>query len=171
MASLPSKKRRRSQKMTVPRAKLWHQASTHSRWMEHIDIRSSLDEITVHFVGDDAGTGKGVTKLGLRAKKDDDFGEWYAQVVVESEMISYYDISGTFYTVPPQLPTTATKSTPRPFFSRLSQQQKRQSLQGATFFAPGHSPFGMKSKTGWTTRSNLSESKTPTSPSSSPKTA
>lgn len=42
-----------------------------------------------------AGTGKGVTKLGLHAKKDEDFGEWYSQVVVESEMISYYDVSGT----------------------------------------------------------------------------
>lgn len=41
-----------------------------------------------------AGTGKGVTKLGLSAKKDEDFGEWYSQVVVESEMISYYDVSG-----------------------------------------------------------------------------
>jgi len=35
-----------------------------------------------------------VTKLGLSAKKDEDFGEWYSQVVVESEMISYYDVSG-----------------------------------------------------------------------------
>ena len=34
------------------------------------------------------------TKLGLSAKKDEDFGDWYSQVVVESEMISYYDISG-----------------------------------------------------------------------------
>ena len=37
-----------------------------------------------------------MTKLGLSAKKDEDFGEWYSQVVVESEMISYYDVSGTF---------------------------------------------------------------------------
>ena len=34
------------------------------------------------------------TKLGLSAKKASDFGEWYPQVVVESEMISYYDVSG-----------------------------------------------------------------------------
>jgi hypothetical protein len=34
------------------------------------------------------------TKLGLSAKKATDFGEWYSQVVVESEMISYYDVSG-----------------------------------------------------------------------------
>ena len=34
------------------------------------------------------------TKLGLSATKASDFGEWYSQVVVESEMISYYDVSG-----------------------------------------------------------------------------
>lgn len=39
---------------------------------------------------------KGVTKLGLHAKKNEDFGEWYSQVVVESEMISYYEISGCY---------------------------------------------------------------------------
>lgn len=36
------------------------------------------------------------TKLGLTAKKDGDFGEWYSQVCVESEMISYYDVSGCY---------------------------------------------------------------------------
>lgn len=43
-----------------------------------------------------AGNAKGVTKLGLHAKKETDFGEWYSQVCVESEMISYYDISGCY---------------------------------------------------------------------------
>lgn len=36
------------------------------------------------------------TKLGLTAKKDGDFGEWFSQVVVETEMISYYDVSGCY---------------------------------------------------------------------------
>lgn len=39
------------------------------------------------------------TKLGLTAKKDGDFSEWYSQVVVESEMISYYDVSGALWGV------------------------------------------------------------------------
>ena len=34
------------------------------------------------------------TKLGLAHRKADEFGEWYSEVVVESEMISYYDVSG-----------------------------------------------------------------------------
>ncbi|PSC73094.1 prolyl-tRNA synthetase [Micractinium conductrix] len=42
------------------------------------------------------GEKKKETKLGLTAKKDGDFGEWFSQVVVESEMISYYDVSGCY---------------------------------------------------------------------------
>lgn len=34
------------------------------------------------------------TKLGLAVKKGEDFGEWYSHACVESEMISYYDVSG-----------------------------------------------------------------------------
>jgi prolyl-tRNA synthetase len=34
------------------------------------------------------------TKLGLNTRKAEDFGAWYSEVVVESEMISYYDVSG-----------------------------------------------------------------------------
>ena len=45
----------------------------------------------------DAGDGKKKkeTKLGLAHTKEADFGDWYSEVVVESEMISYYDVSGT----------------------------------------------------------------------------
>ena len=41
-----------------------------------------------------AGEKKKETKLGLSTKKSEDFGSWYSEVVVESEMISYYDVSG-----------------------------------------------------------------------------
>lgn len=34
------------------------------------------------------------TKLGLAHSKQTSFGDWYSEVVVESEMISYYDVSG-----------------------------------------------------------------------------
>jgi len=41
--------------------------------------------------------GKKETKLGLRAKKNVDFGDWFAQVCTESEMISYYEgVSGCY---------------------------------------------------------------------------
>uniref|UniRef100_A0A1D1YU49 proline--tRNA ligase n=1 Tax=Anthurium amnicola TaxID=1678845 RepID=A0A1D1YU49_9ARAE len=36
------------------------------------------------------------TGLGLTCKKDENFGEWYSEVVVSSEMIEYYDISGCY---------------------------------------------------------------------------
>ncbi|ONM14709.1 Proline--tRNA ligase cytoplasmic [Zea mays] len=36
------------------------------------------------------------TKLGMAYRKDDNFGEWYSEVVVNSEMIEYYDISGCY---------------------------------------------------------------------------
>eukprot|EP00884_Botryococcus_braunii_P010190 jgi/Botrbrau1/19172/Bobra.0077s0081.1 len=44
----------------------------------------------------DAGGKKKETKLGLSHKKEDNFGDWYSEVVVESEMISYYDVSGCY---------------------------------------------------------------------------
>ncbi|XP_020570832.1 LOW QUALITY PROTEIN: proline--tRNA ligase, cytoplasmic-like [Phalaenopsis equestris] len=36
------------------------------------------------------------TGLGLTYKKDENFGQWYSEVVVNSEMIEYYDISGCY---------------------------------------------------------------------------
>lgn len=32
--------------------------------------------------------------VGLTVKKDEDFGQWYSQVLLKSEMMDYYDISG-----------------------------------------------------------------------------
>lgn len=46
--------------------------------------------------GEGKGDKKKETKLGLTASKETDFGDWYSQVVVESEMISYYDVSGCY---------------------------------------------------------------------------
>lgn len=47
-----------------------------------------------------AGTGgktvKKESKLGLSVTKDEDFGQWYSELVVASEMISYYDVSGCY---------------------------------------------------------------------------
>lgn len=40
------------------------------------------------------GDKKKETKLGLSTSKAEDFGAWYSEVVIESEMISYYDVSG-----------------------------------------------------------------------------
>ncbi|KAL3156197.1 hypothetical protein ABBQ32_012481 [Trebouxia sp. C0010 RCD-2024] len=42
------------------------------------------------------GKKKKETKLGLNHSKKTHFGDWYSEVVVESEMISYYDVSGCY---------------------------------------------------------------------------
>lgn len=36
------------------------------------------------------------TKLGLSCKKEEDFPNWYSELVVSSELISYYDVSGCY---------------------------------------------------------------------------
>jgi prolyl-tRNA synthetase len=43
-----------------------------------------------------AGTTKGETGLGLQYTKEGDFTAWYTEVIVKSEMIEYYDISGCY---------------------------------------------------------------------------
>jgi prolyl-tRNA synthetase len=55
-------------------------------------------ESTLALTGEDA-SGKNVKKetmLGLSAKKDEDFANWYTQVITMSEMIDYSDISGCY---------------------------------------------------------------------------
>jgi hypothetical protein len=47
--------------------------------------------------GGGGGSGKDLkkeTQLGLSTKKGDDFPRWYSELVVSSELISYYDVSG-----------------------------------------------------------------------------
>jgi len=46
--------------------------------------------------GDGAKVVKKETQLGLSNKKSDDFGTWYSELVVASELISYYDVSGCY---------------------------------------------------------------------------
>ncbi|CAI5996065.1 unnamed protein product [Closterium sp. NIES-64] len=36
------------------------------------------------------------TLLGLSVKKSEDYGKWYSEVVVQSELIEYYDVSGCY---------------------------------------------------------------------------
>lgn len=46
--------------------------------------------------GDKKATKKGETLLALQWKKDENFPQWYSDVIVLSEMIAYYDISGCY---------------------------------------------------------------------------
>ena len=35
-------------------------------------------------------------RLGLEVKKEENFSEWYSQVLLKAEMIEYYDVSGCY---------------------------------------------------------------------------
>ena len=37
-----------------------------------------------------------MTQLGLECTKEENFSKWYSQVVIRSEMIEYYDVSGCY---------------------------------------------------------------------------
>lgn len=43
-----------------------------------------------------AAPAAGVTRLGLEAKKLENFAEWYSQTITKAEMIEYYDVSGCY---------------------------------------------------------------------------
>lgn len=62
----------------------------------HASANLKLDIIVFLFP---AGGGKELkkeTQLGLSTKKADDFSKWYSELVVASELISYYDVSGCY---------------------------------------------------------------------------
>ncbi|KAK6017331.1 hypothetical protein OSTOST_17150, partial [Ostertagia ostertagi] len=40
--------------------------------------------------------GKKQTKLGIEVSKDENYSEWYGQVITKAEMIEYYDVSGCY---------------------------------------------------------------------------
>ena len=42
------------------------------------------------------GEGGKQTKLGITAKKEDNFADWYTEVITKGEMIEYYDVSGCY---------------------------------------------------------------------------
>lgn len=44
----------------------------------------------------DIDTNKTGTRLGLEAKKEENFFDWYSQVITKSGMIEYYDVSGCY---------------------------------------------------------------------------
>ncbi|CAH1186812.1 unnamed protein product [Phyllotreta striolata] len=44
----------------------------------------------------DEGAVKKQTRLGLEAKKEENFSDWYSQVITKGELIEYYDVSGCY---------------------------------------------------------------------------
>lgn len=53
-------------------------------------------EIAKGATAKDVETSKTGTRLGLEAKKEDNFFDWYSQIITKSGMIEYYDVSGCY---------------------------------------------------------------------------
>ncbi|KAF7153948.1 hypothetical protein RHSIM_Rhsim01G0000400 [Rhododendron simsii] len=74
------------------------------------------------------------TGLGLSAKKDDNFGEWYSEVVVSGELIEYYDISGCYILRPW---TMSIWEIMQAFFDAEIKQMKIKNCYFPLFVSPG----------------------------------
>jgi len=53
-------------------------------------------EIAKSATNKDIDVSKTGTRLGLEAKKEENFFDWYSQVITKSGMIEYYDVSGCY---------------------------------------------------------------------------
>jgi hypothetical protein len=91
-AALPPPPRRRRRALDAAHCALLTPRSP----LTHTRTRPPKSTQPVHppHLSTEGGKKKKEGKLGLNFAKDEDFGEWYSEVVVESEMISYYDVSG-----------------------------------------------------------------------------
>ncbi|KAG7018485.1 Proline--tRNA ligase, cytoplasmic, partial [Cucurbita argyrosperma subsp. argyrosperma] len=74
------------------------------------------------------------TGLGLTNKKDDNFGEWYSEVVVSGEMIEYYDISGCYILRPWAMSIWETMQV---FFDAEIKKMKIKNCYFPLFVSPG----------------------------------
>ncbi|MBA0861983.1 hypothetical protein Goshw_015661, partial [Gossypium schwendimanii] len=74
------------------------------------------------------------TGLGLSFTKDENFGEWYSEVVVNGEMIEYYDISGCYILRPWAMSIWENMQT---FFDAEIKKMKVKNCYFPLFVSPG----------------------------------
>ncbi|KAK1319442.1 hypothetical protein QJS10_CPB04g00419 [Acorus calamus] len=74
------------------------------------------------------------TGLGLSNKKDENFGDWYSEVVVNAEMIEYYDISGCYILRPWAISIWETMQV---FFDAEIKKMKIKNCYFPLFVSPG----------------------------------
>ncbi|XP_004305293.1 PREDICTED: putative proline--tRNA ligase C19C7.06 [Fragaria vesca subsp. vesca] len=105
------------------------------------------------------------TGLGLiKKKKNENFGEWYLEVVVHSEMIECYDISGCYILRPG---TMAIWETMKAFFDAEIKKLKIKNCYFPLFVPPAglkkdkDQIKGVASEVAWVTRSGKSELEVP----------
>ncbi|GAB4843682.1 hypothetical protein Ancab_013646 [Ancistrocladus abbreviatus] len=104
------------------------------------------------------------TGLGLSFKKDENFGEWYSEVVVNAEMIEYYDISGCYILRPW---TMAIWEIMHEFFDAEIKKMKIKNCYFPLFVSPGvlqkekDHIEGFAPEVAWVTKSGQSELEVP----------
>ncbi|KAK9684671.1 hypothetical protein RND81_10G224500 [Saponaria officinalis] len=104
------------------------------------------------------------TGLGLSFKKDENFGEWYSEVVVNGEMIEYYDISGCYILRPT---TMAIWEILKDFFDDKIKKMKIKNCYFPLFVSPGvlekekDHIEGFAPEVAWVTKSGKSELEVP----------
>ncbi|CAI9774250.1 unnamed protein product [Fraxinus pennsylvanica] len=104
------------------------------------------------------------TGLGLSVKKDDNFGEWYSEVVVNGEMIEYYDISGCYILRPWAMSIWEILQT---FFDAEIKKMKIKNCYFPLFVSPGvlqkekDHIEGFAPEVAWVTKSGESELEVP----------
>ncbi|KAH9618676.1 hypothetical protein KSS87_022236 [Heliosperma pusillum] len=104
------------------------------------------------------------TGLGLSFKKDDNFGEWYSEVVVSGEMIEYYDISGCYILRPT---TMVIWDILKDFFDDKIKKMKIKNCYFPLFVSPGvlekekDHIEGFAPEVAWVTKSGKSDLEVP----------
>ncbi|KAG7032618.1 Proline--tRNA ligase, cytoplasmic [Cucurbita argyrosperma subsp. argyrosperma] len=104
------------------------------------------------------------TGLGLTNKKDDNFGEWYSEVVVSGEMIEYYDISGCYILRPWAMSIWETMQV---FFDAEIKKMKIKNCYFPLFVSPGvlqrekDHIEGFAPEVAWVTKSGESDLEVP----------
>ncbi|KNA10120.1 hypothetical protein SOVF_147360 isoform A [Spinacia oleracea] len=104
------------------------------------------------------------TGLGLTYKKDENFGEWYSEVVVNAEMIEYYDISGCYILRPW---TMSIWEAMQEFFDAEIKKMKIKNCYFPLFVSPGvlekekDHIEGFAPEVAWVTKSGQSDLEVP----------
>ncbi|KAK4840955.1 hypothetical protein QYF36_022264 [Acer negundo] len=104
------------------------------------------------------------TGLGLSFKKDENFGEWYSEVVVNGEMIEYYDISGCYIIRPWAMSIWEIMQT---FFDAEIKKMKIKNCYFPLFVSPGvlekekDHIEGFAPEVAWVTKSGQSDLEVP----------
>ncbi|XVF32998.1 hypothetical protein REPUB_Repub17cG0130400 [Reevesia pubescens] len=104
------------------------------------------------------------TGLGLSFSKDENFGEWYSEVVVNGEMIEYYDISGCYILRPWAISIWENMQT---FFDAEIKKMKVKNCYFPLFVSPGvlqkekDHIEGFAPEVAWVTKSGESDLEVP----------